>query len=465
MKKYILFILCSFVLFSCGNVQDKKVQEPDPFIYKSGSLEKGETLAKAMLKEDLDNVMVYKLVNKLDSIYNLRRSHPGDSFLVKIDTLNVIHELVYIPNKINKYRVIKDTNDVYYTQIDTLKLTKAIQHCNGEITTSLYQAMIDAGEGGALPVMFTQIFQWDIDFFIDPQKGDRFNLIYEQYMDGDKFVKYGEMLSAQYKSKNYSKIAYFYTNKKGISKYYDEKGVSFQKAFLKSPLNYRRITSYFGNRTHPITRKVRLHNGVDYAAAYGTPVEASADGTIIHRGWKGGHPTINGRTGGYGKTIMIRHGNGYKTLYGHLSKYGKYKVGNRVEQHDIIGYVGSTGLSTGNHLHYTIYYHDKAINPLKLNNVSGPPVPKNEMKEFKIEVERLRTLLLSDITYASQKKEVTEIESEVVLSDTNSALNDSKDKSNGIVFYLISIIVLLVLVIIRLIMKIDRLKKEKIQLK
>ena len=390
--KYISLLLALFFLFSCAK---EKPEEIDPFIYKSGFLKQGETLAEALKQKDIKNADVYKLVNKLDEIYNLRRSHPGDSFKVRLDSLDVIHELAYFPDKIKTYRVIRDTADFYFTKIDTLLVSKVIKKCDGIIISSLYQAMIDQDEGPALAMALSEIFQWDIDFNIDPQKGDEFHLVYEQFMNEDDFVKYGEILVAQYISGKFNKVAYHFENKQGIAKYYNEKGESFQKAFLKSPLNYKRISSYFGKRFHPIRKKVWMHNGVDYAAAYGTPVEASADGTIIHRGWKGGHPTVNGRKGGYGKTIIIRHANSYKTLYGHLSKYGKFKVGHKVKQHDIIGYVGSTGLSTGDHLHYTIYHHGTAINPLKLKNVSGPPVPKKEMEKFKVVADSLKTLLFS----------------------------------------------------------------------
>lgn len=398
MKKLVLLIFVLLVLLACTRSKDA-VEEIDPFIYKEGTLEEGETLANALMDEGLENGLVYKLVNKLDSLYNLRHAHPNDSFTIKLDTLNILHELSFKPNLIHNYRIIRDTSNTYYSQIDTLSLTKEISVVEGEINSSLWQGMSDKGVDAATIVMFTQIFQWDIDFFIDPQKGDKFHVVYEKNMDdNENFVKAGNILAAKYSSKNYDEIAYLYTNKKKESRYYDVKGKCIQKAFLKSPLNYKRITSYFGSRYHPIAKKTRFHNGVDYAASYGTPVEASADGTIIHRGWKGGHPTVNGKTGGYGKTIMIRHGNGYKTLYGHLSSYGKFKVGDRVKQHDVIGYVGSTGLSTGNHLHYTIYLQNKAINPLKLKNVSGPPVPKKEMEEFLTTIESLQRFFISGST-------------------------------------------------------------------
>ncbi|MDO9576345.1 MAG: M23 family metallopeptidase [Candidatus Cloacimonadales bacterium] len=385
MNRLIFMLLAAVILlFSCSPKEEPV--EIDPYIYKRGALEEGEILANALKEEGIDNVVVYKLVNKLDSIYNLRRSHPADSFVVKLDTLNVIRELKYMPDKIHSYRVIMDTTYEYFTQIDTLKTNIELKTIEGEIDTSLWQAVLDSRGNPALAMLFTQIFQWDIDFFIDPQKGDHFIMLYEEYVseNGD-FVKTGDILAAEYITKGYNKIAYRFTTKDGFSKYYDESGKSFQKAFLKSPLNYKRITSYFGKRVHPITKKVSTHNGVDYAAAYGTPVEATADGTVIYAAW---HPNHTGNT------VKIRHTNGYETLYGHLSKYGKYKVGDRVQQHDIIGYVGSTGRSTGHHLHYTIYLHGNSINPLNLKNVSGPPIPKTERPDFEVVVDKMKTYLV-----------------------------------------------------------------------
>lgn len=398
MKQYLVMFFFFMLLISCHEQSTKEI-EIDPYLYISGNLQKGETLANALIEQNIENGSVYKIVNKLDSVYDLRKSHPGDSFLVKLDSLNIVQELTYFPNKVVTYKIKRDSTGSYYSMIDSLKLTKEIKKCDGKISSSLYQGMIDQGESPALPMKFSQIFQWDIDFFIDPQKEDEFHLVYEQFSNNDQFVEYGDILVARYKSRNYDNIAYRYTNRKGLTKYYNEKGQSFQKAFLKSPLNYKRISSYFGKRYHPITKKVSVHKGVDYAAARGTPVEAAADGTVIKASWSERHT---------GKTVVIRHTNGYKTLYGHLSKYGKYKSGDRVKQHDIIGYVGSTGRSTGPHLHYTIYHHDVAINPLKLKNVSGPPVPKNEIKDFEIVIDSLKMMLFEDSLETDSGSEIQE---------------------------------------------------------
>ena len=386
MKKVVVFVLVLLVMLACSK-QQKEVEEVDPFIYKQGILEEGETLANALLDEGIENGLVYKLVNQLDSLYDLRHAHPNDSFMVKLDTLNILHELSFRPNQIYNYRIIRDTSNVYFAQIDTLKLFKEVAVSEGEIESSLWQGMSAEGIDAATIVMFTQIFQWDIDFFIDPQKGDKFYVVYEKNMDNNgKFVKSGNILAARYSSRNYSDTAYRYTNKKDETRYYDNKGKCIQKAFLKSPLNYRRISSYFGTRTHPITKKKSTHNGVDYAAARGTPVEATASGVVTKASWNKRHT---------GETVKIRHPKGYVTLYGHLSKYGKFKVGDRVQQHDIIGYVGSTGRSTGPHLHYTIYHHGKAINPLKLKNVAGPSIPKDEMGNFLSSIESLQRYFIS----------------------------------------------------------------------
>lgn len=386
-RMVLFFLIIVFSLISCASREEENI-EIDPFIYTRGKLEKGETLAKSLIDLGVENSTVYQMVNQLDTIYDLRRSQPADSFVVKYDTLNVIHELRYMPNNIHTYRVIKDSLANFFVQVDTLRTTIFHKVVSGTIETSLWQAVLDAEASPALAVLFTQIFQWDIDFFIDPQKGDKFKMIFEQYLDeNQRLIRTGNILAAQYSTIGYDKIAYLYTDAKGYAKYYDESGKSFQKAFLKSPLNYKRITSYFGRRTHPITKKVSHHNGVDYAAAYGTPVEATADGTVIYASW---HPNHTGNT------VKIRHANGYVTLYGHLSKYGKYKIGDRVKQHDIVGYVGSTGRSTGPHLHYTIYHHGNPINPLKLQNVSGPPVPQNEMDLFKETVDTMKGVFDSD---------------------------------------------------------------------
>ncbi len=401
---FFLSLAVSLFISACDSNYSTEEQSPevDPFVYAGGVLEKGETVAEALRKKGLGGTAVYQLTHQLNEIYNLRRALPADSFLIVMDTLSIVQRLNYYParEKIRTYAVIRDTTGLYYCSIDTLQVEKVYRKVEQTISSSLYASMRELGEGPYLIGKLTEIFQWDIDFLIDPRIGDRFSLVFEQYMTDGQFVKYGEILVAEYQGANYHKRAYRFDTGEN-SKYFNKEGISFQKAFLKSPLNYTRISSYFSKgRYHPVLKIVRPHNGVDYAAPNGTPVVAASDGVVSHADWKGGHPTVRGMSGGYGKTVMIRHSNGYETLYGHLSNYAKgIRKGVRVSQNQVIGYVGSTGLSTGAHLHYTVYQNGVAIDPLKMNNVAGPPVPKAKMEEFNNRVTEMDTLIDKPVGY------------------------------------------------------------------
>lgn len=380
----VLIIITSSIL-SCGKSKTDpiEIEEKNPYNCISGRIKSGSSLYQALRENGIADSDAYQITHSLNVIYDLRKVHPNDSFLLQIDTLQQVQIVEFFPDNINHYIVQRDTTNQFISKNNQKKLTKETKTFSTSIESSLYNSFVEQGIDPKIVMDYTDIFQWDLDFFIDPRKGDSCKIIYEVFTNNSEILKNGKILSASYLGKNFDMTAYYFTNGAKFDGYYDSKGKSFQKAFLKSPLNYSYISSYYGMRVHPITKRYWLHNGVDYAAKRGTPVQASADGVIIHQGWKGGHPTPRGNTGGYGKTIMIRHPNGHKTLYGHLSAYAKGTyVGKRVKQQDIIGFVGSTGWSTGPHLHYTIYYHNKAINPLRLKNVSGPPIPKKLMLQF-----------------------------------------------------------------------------------
>ncbi|MBW6516699.1 MAG: M23 family metallopeptidase [Candidatus Cloacimonetes bacterium] len=401
----LLSLLISFIILSAciSQASNLETDEIDHHIYVGGTLNQGETLAQALQNKGLGYSTFTPLLNQLNSVYNLRRCQPADSFLVKLDTLNVIHQLSYFPvrEKIITYSVLRDSSGTYYPQVDTLKTEKVLRKVDTAISGSLYSSLRVLGEGPHLIVNFAEIFQWDFDFFLDTREGDRIAFVYEQYMLNGEFVQYGNILVAEYNGANYRNRAYRYVNNEGLAKYYNKEGKSFQKAFLRSPLNYTRISSRFSTgRYHPILKIVRPHNGVDYAAPTGTPVVAAADGIVSHVGWKGGHPTVNGMSGGYGRTVMIRHSNGYETLYGHLNGYAQgIRKGVRVTQNQVIGYVGQTGLATGPHLHYTVYLNNVAIDPLRMNNEPGPPVPKSEMDKFKSLTEKLDNYIGHPVDY------------------------------------------------------------------
>ncbi|MBW2622888.1 MAG: M23 family metallopeptidase, partial [Deltaproteobacteria bacterium] len=230
---------------------------------------------------------------------------------------------------------------------------------------------------------FSDIFAYDIDFFTDIQTGDRFSIFYElKYLQGN-LVGSGRILAAEFINNGKKLEAYYFEKSPGKGGYYDAEGRSLRKMFLKSPLRFRRISSYFSrSRYHPILKICRPHLGIDYAAPPGTPVETVADGKVTFKGWNGG----------YGRFVKIKHNRAYTTTYGHLSRYAKgLKKGKRVKQGDLIGYVGSSGLSTGPHLDYRMVKNGKFINPLALNLEPAPPIEASQRSRFHVHVENVKS--------------------------------------------------------------------------
>jgi murein DD-endopeptidase MepM/ murein hydrolase activator NlpD len=239
----------------------------------------------------------------------------------------------------------------------------------GTLHTSLYEAFLAKGESPALIQLVTKIFAWDVDFFKDPRVGDEFSLLVEKRMTEDgAFRSYGDVLSAKYVNSGHEYYGILY---KGA--YYDHKGRSLEKMLLKAPLNFARVSSGFGTRLHPILGVRRPHWGIDYAAPKGTKILAAGDGTVEYAKW------VNG----YGKTIKIRHNSIYSTYYAHLNGFAPgVHAGKRVGQRDVIGYLGSTGLSTAPHLDYRVERNGQYINPASLKTESKEGVTTAEWKEF-----------------------------------------------------------------------------------
>jgi murein DD-endopeptidase MepM/ murein hydrolase activator NlpD len=219
------------------------------------------------------------------------------------------------------------------------------------------------------------IYGWDIDFALDIRKGDKFKLIYEEKFKDDIKVSEGPILAAEFVNNKTSFKAVRYSLPEGNSDYFSETGASMRKAFIRTPLNFTRISSTFSlNRKHPVLNTIRAHKGVDYAAPSGTPVKAAGDGTI----------TSIGRNGGYGRVIEIRHGGTYSTLYAHLSNYAKgLKKGSRVKQGQTVGYVGMSGLATGPHLHYEFRVNGVHRNPLTVQLPKADSIPDDLLVDFK----------------------------------------------------------------------------------
>lgn len=269
----------------------------------------------------------------------------------------------------------------------------------GTIESSLYEAGLGAGADPELIMNLSDIFAWEIDFASDIQKGDSFNILYEATFVEGKPVASGKVLAAEMlnNGKTYTAVYFEENGQKGG--YYDAEGRSLRRALLKSPLRFRRITSYFTKkRYHPILRRFRPHHGIDYAAPVGTPVESAGSGKVRFAGWRNG----------YGNTIEIRHNNSYSTVYAHLSRIAKgIRPGASVEQGDVVGYVGSTGISTGPHLHYEVRVAGRLVNPLSIRSMPTKAIAKSEMERFNsVKHGLVARLADSRMVVASNPKEV-----------------------------------------------------------
>ncbi len=390
MKKGIIIILIVIVGatgFYFYNAQNKAVSEfnidiPEPvkenllyglnvdtFSIESNKIEPGMFLGTLFEKYGVMNKL-HTIVKKTEGIFDVRKIKRDQKYTVFFskDSSKTVNYIVYEKNKIDF--VVFDLNDTLNVYLDKKKVEIKVNETGGIIKSSLWFAMKDAGVRPLLANDLSEIYAWSIDFF-GLQKGDRFKIIYEEKFVNDTSIGYGKILAAYFEHYNDSIYAIPYTQD-SVQSFYDLEGNSLKKAFLKAPLKFSRISSGFSYaRKHPILKIVRPHLGVDYAAPSGTPVHALGDGTVIHAAY----------TGGAGNYIKIRHNSVYTTGYMHLKGFASgIHSGARVKQGQLIGYVGSTGMSTGAHLDFRVWKNGKNINPL---HVDAPPVEpiKDENRE------------------------------------------------------------------------------------
>jgi murein DD-endopeptidase MepM/ murein hydrolase activator NlpD len=344
---------------------------------------------------DVPGNEIYKMAKLAKPLYNLGRLRQGTVLRV----FTVQNELDRVEYKTNEFDVLvirKDASEEggYSVEISELPWEVRPAYAAGTIKNSLYEAGIKAGADPTAVVGFSDIFAWDVDFASDIRKGDTFSIVYEVvYVEG-RPLKTGRILAAEMTNQGKRYAAIYFEDSEGGTGYYDSEGKSLRRTLLRSPLRYRRISSYFSRkRFHPILKRYRPHHGIDYAAPVGTPVEAAGSGRVTSAGWKRG----------YGKFIVVKHKNSYSTAYGHLSRIRKgIKRGATVEQGDVIGYVGSTGISTGPHLHYEVRRGKRLINPLRIKPERNKTVPEADRARFEeVKAEMLKKLAGSDTVVAS----------------------------------------------------------------
>jgi murein DD-endopeptidase MepM/ murein hydrolase activator NlpD len=345
---------------------------PDRVI--AGRIAKGQNLSSALRAQDLPRDLVEAICLHLKSVINLRRINPGESFEARLSPEGRFLNLTYTAGPLDVYHLSLTPGGEWIAAKKEIPVDQYWVRVSGEISSSLFDAMDDLGEKDSLIMDFADIFAWEIDFNVDPQPGDRFQMVVEKYFTGDVFVRYGRILYAEYRQEARTHEAVYFEGPGIRGDYFTPQGESLRKALLRSPLKFTRISSgYSRSRWHPILGGYHPHLGVDYAAPQGTPVWAVADGTVASCGWNGG----------YGKQVVIRHAKGYQSMYGHLSGYGPgISRGKVVRQKQIIGYVGSTGLATGPHLDFRLLKNGAPRNPLREISPRAPALPRDQMPEF-----------------------------------------------------------------------------------
>jgi len=356
--------------------------EASPVTTKRFQVQAGDT-ASSILGEHLSPSRIYRLSRKCRDIHPLNRIKTGHEYRLQFQDSD-LSGFEYDINSESKLRVCIDGEKLRVSkeEIDYETREKLI---SGRIETNLFDSVEAAGGTASLAISLAEIFGWDIDFIHDVRKKDAFRiLVSERYRRGE-FVGYGRIRAARFVNRGDKFDAYLYETRNGREEYFDGQGRALKKTFLKAPLNFTRISSgYTWKRKHPVLNKVRPHLGIDYAAPRGTPIKSVAKGQVIARDYSRGG----------GNYLKIRHPNHYVTVYNHMSRYasGIYP-GKELEQGQVVGYVGSTGLSTGPHLDYRVKRFGEYKNPRKVESKPVKSVPESEMRVFRSTIQPLRAAL------------------------------------------------------------------------
>lgn len=334
---------------------------------------------------------IVRMARIAGSVYNLSKVKVGDKLSVtRLD--GAIERIEYRFSDIDGMRLERDSDASggYRAELFEMPYTIEQRLVRGVIRSSLYEAGRRAGASPGIIMELTDIFAWDVDFSTDIRKGDSFSVLYEIATVDGKAITAGRVLAAEVVNSGKKHAAIYFDDAGGGSGYYNMEGKSLRRTLLRSPLRYRRISSYFSKRRyHPIKKRYRPHHGIDYAAPIGTPIETSGDGRVVFAGWKRG----------YGNYIVVKHNSIYTTAYGHLSRIKKgVRKGRKVKQGQVIGYVGSTGISTGPHLHYEVKYRGRLVNPLGLKSAPRRSLGKSERQTFAVLKRELMAILTRDDT-------------------------------------------------------------------
>jgi len=355
------------------------VAGPQPYRQRLRA-EPGDTLAGILVGAGVSRANSNAVISALQDHFDPRKFRAGQELTLTLQPeaeldgsvrLVAFEMPVAFPHRVS---VSADAKGQFRATKHTMKTVRQTARAEGIVKTSLYAAAVEAGVPVPVIAEMIRVYSWDVDFQRDTQSGDRFSLMYETIVDnGGRFLRSGDVVHATLTLGGKPHTLYRFITDKGGIDYFDEKGQSARKALLRTPIDGARLSSGYGRRRHPILGYSKMHRGVDFAAPRGTPIYAAGNGTVDYVG----------RKGAYGKYVRIRHNGTYSTAYAHLSRYAKgMRPGKRVRQRDVIGYVGSTGRSTGPHLHYEILRGGRQTNPLRVKMPSGRKLAGKELERF-----------------------------------------------------------------------------------
>ena len=366
---------------------------PPPLAVSETQVRRGETLEAALLRSGVPRTDALEMIAALRPAVNPRRLRPGERLLVARAGSGETAGVTYWRSPAERHELTREANRWTLETVQTPVEVRFVPVA-GRLEDSLFASIDRLGEQPALTAALVALFEWDFDFAADSLPGDRFRLLVEKRYAAGQFLGYGDILAAQYRTAGRPLLtAVGFGDGDGRTLYYDGAGRSVRKMFLRAPLDFTRVTSGFSQaRKHPILGGVRPHLAIDYAAPIGTPVRAVADGVVRSAGWNGGN----------GISVMIRHARDYETMYNHLSA-ALIRRGERVRQRQVIGRVGSTGLSTGPHLDYRVAKQGRFVNPLAEKFIPGAPVPRERRRAFESHRDTLLQRLEREAPFASSR--------------------------------------------------------------
>jgi murein DD-endopeptidase MepM/ murein hydrolase activator NlpD len=359
---------------------------------------RGDTLDKLFRKYDLDLGNLSEIAKLDEARKRFRKLKPGDQFEITHDQGELVS--MYSNLSLTSALRIERTDSGFTAKIIDRPIEKRKRLAYGSIQTSLFESAADAGLSDRVIMNIAGIFAWDVDFVLDIRSGDDYYVQYEEIWQDGEYVTDGEIVAAEFNNNGRTHRAIRFVDDEGRSDYYTPDGHSVRKAFLRAPVDFTRISSNFNpRRRHPILNTIRAHRGVDYAAPRGTPIKAAGDGKVIFRGVKGG----------YGNTVILQHGGNITTLYAHMSRFAGARIGSRVRQGQTIGYVGSTGLATANHLHYEYRLNGVHRNPRTVELPQADPIDQRYRQQFLAtvepileELEKFKNTQLASVAYSNK---------------------------------------------------------------